>query len=128
MPAVGQDAHRGRGPLLGLGQVVVELLHIRGVGVKAAGRANPALGLDEGVEGGQVDGAAGALRGRVLLDDLIAPGEAGGDEEVAHGAGDVRLGFAEVVPPEELGGGLLARGVVVVQVLRHLLRGLWSRG
>ena len=127
MPAVGQDAHADAALFLGLGQVVVELVDVVGVGVEAAGGADPALGLDEGVEGGEVDGAAGALRGRVLLDDLVAPGQAGGDEEVAHGAGDVGLGFAEVVPPEELCGGLLAGGVVVVQVVSHLLRGYWSR-
>ena len=130
VPAVGQDAHADAALPLRLGQVVVELLYVLGVGVEAAGGAYPALGLDEGVEGGQVDGAAGALGGRVLLDDLIAPGEAGGDEEIADGAGDVRLGLAQVVAPQHLGGGRGACGVVVVQVrgrLRHLLRGSWSR-
>ena len=100
-------------------QVVVELADVLGVGVEAAGGADPALELDEGVEGGEVDGAAGAQGGRVFFVDFLVLHQAGGGQEVPHGGGDVGLGLAVVVPPEDFGGGRLVFGVAGVDVGRH---------
>ena len=116
MLAVGKDAHADAALPLGLLQVVVELPDVLGVGLEAGGGADPALDLYEGIEGGEVDGAVGAQRGRVLLVDLVAVDEAGADQEVAHGGGDVGLELAGVVPTEYLRGGLGAGGVVGVDV------------
>ena len=119
MPAVGQDAHADSALLFGLREVVVELFDVLRVGVESAGGADPALELDEGVESGEVHGAARTLGGRVLLDDLAWRCQSGGDQEVADGAGDVRFGLGVVVPPEYLGGRVGVAGVVVVYVDRH---------
>ena len=114
LPAVREDAHAHAALLLRLLQVVVELLDVLSVRVEAPRGADPALELDKGVEGGQVDGTAGALRGWVLLDDVITPDESCHDEEISDRAGDVRLGLASVVPSQNLGGSLSVTGVVVV--------------
>ena len=104
--AVGEDALAKFAVSVGLLEVVVELVDVVGVGFEAAAGADSALELDEGVEGGEVDGAAGALGRGVLLDYLVGSDQAGGDEEVADGAGDVRLRFVVFVAAENLGGGV----------------------
>ena len=117
--AVGQDAHAHAALLLRLRQVVVELVDVPGVGVEAARGADPALELDERVEGGEVHGAARAFGRRVFLDDLLVLYEAGDGQEIADRAGDVGLGLALVVPPQNLGCGLPVPGIVRVDVHRH---------
>ena len=91
---------------VGLLEVVVELVDVVGVGFEAAAGADSALELDEGIEGGEVYGAAGILGRGVLLDYLVGSDQAGGDEEVADGAGDVCLRFVTFVASEDLGGGV----------------------
>ena len=54
--AVGEDAHADAPALVGLLQVVVELVDVVGVGIEAAVGADSALELDEGVEASEVDG------------------------------------------------------------------------
>ena len=95
------------------------MVDVLGVGVEAARGADPALELDERVEGGEVHGAARAFGGRVFLDYLLVLYEAGDGQEVADRAGDVGLGLALVVPAENLGCGLLVPGIVCVDVHRH---------
>ena len=73
--AVREDAHADAALLVGLLQVVVELVHV--VGVEAARRADATLELDEGVEGRQVHGATRAQGRGILLDDFIGSGQAG---------------------------------------------------
>ena len=101
-------------------KVVVELLDVLGIGVEASRGPDPALELDEGVEGGKVNGAARTLCGRVLLNDLIGPHEPRHDEEITHSAGDVRLRLAIIMPPQNLGGSLGVPGFVVVYLNGHL--------
>ena len=98
-PAVREDTHPHPALRPRLLQVVVELLDVLGVGVEASRGPDSALELYERVEGSEVHCAARAMRGRVLLNDLIAPYQPCGDEEIAHCAGDIRLGLAIVVPP-----------------------------
>ena len=93
-------------------EVVVYLLHIHGVGVEACLHvADPALDLDECVQRGQVNGAAGCVGRRVFLDDFIGLGKLRFDEEVAYGAGDVGFRLAAVVAVQDGGGELLELGV-----------------
>ena len=54
--------------------------------------------------------------GASLLADLVAVDEAGADQEVAHGGGDIGLELVSVVPTEYLRGGLGDFGVVGVDV------------
>ena len=119
MLAVGEDAHADAPALMGLLQVVVQLADVVGVGVHAAGGTDSALELDEGVEGGEVDGAARALGRGIFLDHVVASDKAGGDEEVANGGGDVRLRLVVFVTAQNLGGGGPDGGVVVVYVWQH---------
>ena len=98
---VGQDPHADPALLLRLGQVAVELLDVARIGLDT--RPDADLALDERVEGGQVDGAAGAERGMLLLDDLLGLGQPRRDEEVAHRAGDVGLRLAALVPLQDGG-------------------------
>ena len=125
--AVGEDAHADAAVFLGLGEVVVDLVDVFGVGVEAAGGADRAFELDEGVEGGEVDGAAGALGRWVFFDDVLGFYEAGYGEEVADGGGDVGLGLAFVVAAQDFGCGSLAAGVVWVDVEGHwvMVRARW---
>ena len=116
---VGQDAHAHAALLFRLRQVVVELLDVLGVGVEAARGADPALELDERVEGGKVHGAARTLGGRVFFVYLLVLHEAGDGQEVADRAGDVGLGLAFVVAAENLGCGLLVPGIVWIDVQGH---------
>ena len=62
MFAVGQDSHSHPALLGGLGQVVVDLLDVSGVGLSGAGGAQPALELHEGVQGGEVDRPPGGVQ------------------------------------------------------------------
>ena len=117
--AVGQDAHAHAALFFQLRQVVVELLDVLGVGVEAAGGADPAFELDERVEGGEVHGAARTLGGRVFLDYLLVFHEAGDGQEIADRAGDVGLGLALVVAPQDFGCGLLVPGIVRIDMHRH---------
>ncbi len=119
--AVGEDAHAHAALLFRLRQVIVELVDVLGVGVEAARGADPALELDERVEGGEVHGAARTLGGRVFLDYLLVLYEAGEGQEIADRAGDVGLGLALVVAAENLGCGLLGIGIVWINVQRHLV-------
>ena len=105
--------------LLGLSQVVVELRDVVRVGVEAAGGANAALDLDEGIERRQVHGAMRPPRGRLLLDDLAVPRQLGEREEVPHGAGNVRLRLGPVVPAQNFGRRLGIARIFVIQVFRH---------
>ena len=114
--AVGEDAHAYAVLFLRLREVVVELVDVLGVGVEAARGADPALELDERVEGGEVHGAARAFGRRVFLDYLLVLYEAGDGQEVADRAGDVGFGLADVVPPQNLGCGLLGIGIVWIDV------------
>ena len=116
---VGQDAHAHAALLFGLRQVIVELVDVPGVGVEAACGADPSLELDEGVEGGEVHGAARTLGGWVFLVYLLVFHEAGDGQEVADRGGDVGFGRADVVPAENLGCGVLGIGIVCVDVHRH---------
>ena len=119
---VGQDAHAHAAllfRLFRLRQVVVELVDVLGVGVEAAGGADPAFELDECVEGGEVYGAARALGGRVFLFYFVGFDEAGHSQEVANRGGDVGLGRADVVAPQDLGGCFFVPGIVYVDVHRH---------
>ena len=95
------------------------MVDVFGVGVEAAGGADAALELDEGVEGGEVDGAAAAQGGWVFFDDVLGFYEAGDGEEVTDGGGDVGLGLAFVVASQDFGCGGFAVGVVGVDVEGH---------
>ena len=117
--AVGEDAHTDAPAPVGLLEVVVELVDVVGVGFEAAVGADSALELDEGVEGGEVDGAAGTESRGVFFDHVVGSDKAGGNEEVADGGGDVRLRFVVFVASKNLGGGVPDVGVVVVYVWRH---------
>ena len=52
--------HADAAVLLRLSEVVVELVDVLGVWIEAAGCADASLEFDEGVEGCEVDGAAGS--------------------------------------------------------------------
>ena len=122
--AVGQHAHADAlAGLLGFGEVVVQLPDVFRVGVESADGSQPALDFDEGVQGGEVNGAAGTLRRRVFLHNLLSLGQAGVGEEVAYGAGDVGLVLAGIVPVQDGGGSERVLGVVGVEMNRH--RGSW---
>ena len=95
------------------------MVDVLGVGVEAARGADPALELDERVEGGEVHGAARTFGRRVFLVYLLVLYEACDGQEIADRAGDVGLGLALVVPPENLGCGLLVPGIVCVDVHGH---------
>ena len=115
-----------RAPLLGpRSESGKTLLPARGR-QRPAGGADAALEFDEGVEGGEVDGAAGALGGWVFFDYFVGFGEVGGYQEVTDGGGDVGFGFAVVVSAEDFGGGRLVFGVVCVDVDGHW--GMVERG
>ena len=103
----------------GLGQVIVQLPDVNWVGVQAAGGADPPLCFNEGVQRGQVHGAAGNVRRRIFLVDFVAPGQAGEDEKVPHRTGDVGLRLAVIMPPQYFRrtGGILR--VVIVKVCGH---------
>ena len=118
-PAVGEDAHADPSLRRRLRQVVVQLPHVIGVGFAAGGGADAPLELDEGVQGGQVNGAPAAVRGRVLLDHLLGLGQAGADQEIADGRGDVGLRLVALVPFQDGGGGAGKLWVVDVQVRGH---------
>ena len=74
------------------------MLDVLGIRVEASRGPDTALELGERVEGGKVYGATLALGGRVLLNGLIGPHKPREDEEIAHRAGDVRLGLAIFMP------------------------------
>ena len=106
MLAVGEDAHPdARARRLRLRQIVVQLQHIVGAGLEGTGGTHAALELDEGVESREVDGAAGPLGGWSFLDNLVAIGQPGEYQKVAHGAGDVGFGLSGVMPPQDLASG-----------------------
>ena len=119
-PPVGEDAHAHPPLRRRLRQVVVQLPHVIGVGFAAGGGADPPLELDEGVQRGQVNGAPAAIRGRVLLDHLLRLGQAGEDQEIANGGGDVGLGIVALVPFQDGGGSAGKLWVVDVQVRSHV--------
>ena len=52
-------------------KVIVQLPDVAGIGAESLARADAALGLDERIEGGQVDRAAGTIRRRILFDDFV---------------------------------------------------------
>ena len=114
--AVGEDAHAYSPLGCRFGQVVVNLIDVGGIGFASAGGAYPALELDEGVQGCQIDGPAGGVRGRVFLDNFFAPGQAGQDEKVPDCASDVCLGLGVSMPPQNFPGGLGILGVGVVDM------------
>ena len=96
------------------------MLDVLEIGVEASCGPDPALELYERVEGDKVDGAARALCRRVLLNDLIRPYQSCEDEEITYRAGDVRLGLAIVMPPQNLSGSLGVPGIGVVNLNGHL--------
>ena len=100
--AIGENA-RAHALAVGFGdlQVVIQLPHVGGIGIEAAGGSDALLELDEGVQRGEINGASTAGGWRILLDDLLAAGQPRDDEEIAHGGGDVRLGFTVVVPVQD---------------------------
>ena len=68
---VRQDALADAFPrILRLFEVTVQLFDVIGVGSQSAGGADPPLEFDERIQRGEVYGAAGAVRWRILLDDL----------------------------------------------------------
>ena len=99
-----------------LGQVFVQLPHVLRVWFAAAGGANPVLELDEGIQSGQVYGTARGIRGRVLLNNLLAAGQAGEDEKVPDRAGDVSFGLKVVMAQQDLRRCITILGVVYVYV------------
>ena len=116
--AVGEDAHANPALRRRLSQVVVQLLDVqRGLGSPPDAvpmRRLNSMKVSRAVE--VVNGAARGTRGRVLLDHPLAPGETSDDEEIPHHASDVGLGFAIVVSPQYLGGGVAMFGIVYVDV------------
>ena len=116
---VGEDSHADPSLLRRLGQVVIQLPHVLRGGFTAGGGANPALELDEGVQSGKVNGATGGVRWRVFLDNLLASGQVGEDEEVSHRAGDLGFGLEAVVSQHKLCRCITIPGVGYVYVLRH---------
>ena len=114
--AVGQDTHPHPALLFRLLQVIVQLPYVFRVRLPSGRRAYPALELHESIQGGEVNGAAGGIRGRVFLLNLIVLGQAGHNQEVTHGAGDVGFGLKVVVPPQDLGRCAGILGVVYIQV------------
>ena len=121
VPAVGEHAHPHAVVPRGLVQVVVQLPDVLGVGVAARRRADAPLHLDERVQRRQVHRPARPFGGRILLDDLLARGQSGRDEEVPHRAGDVGLRLEVVVPPQHLPRGLSILRVVDVNLRSHNL-------
>ena len=83
--------------------------------IAVRGTPDQAIAWLESLEG-SVAGAARGTRGRVLLDHPLAPGETSDDEEIPHHASDVGLGFAIVVSPQYLDGGVAMFGIVYVDV------------
>ena len=92
------------------------MLDVLRVGCATGSRSDAPLELDEGVQRGQVHGPSRRVRGRVLLNHLLATGQASKDEKVPHRAGDVGLGLTTVVPSQDLSGGVAVFGVVYVDV------------
>ena len=119
VPAIGEHAHPHAVVPRGLVQVVVQLPDVLGVGVAARRRADAPLHLDEGVQRRQVHRPARPFGGRILLDDLLARGQSGRDEEVPHRAGDVGLRLEVVVPPQHLPRGLSILRVVYIDLRSH---------
>ena len=101
VPAVGEDAgadaFAGR---FGQLQVVVQLLNVGRVGVETAGGADAPLELNESIQSGEVNGAAGAVGRRVFLDDFVALRQPGQDEKIPHRRSNVGLHLKIIVPPQ----------------------------
>ena len=124
VPAVredaGSDAFAGG---LGKLQVVVQLFNVGRVGVETAGGADAPFELDKGIQSGEVNGATGVVGRRVFLDDLFAFNQAGQDEEVADGGGDVGLRLKIIVPPKIAAAdstyrrSLTSRCVLIVEIV-----------
>ena len=104
---------------VGLFQVDVQLIDVGGIRVEAAGGSDSPLHLNEGVECDDVNGLGRSAGGRMFLVNLVGLDESRDQEEVADGARDVRLRLMEIVPAEQLGGGLPVARVVYVQVCSH---------
>ena len=120
IPAVGEDpgadafaAH------LGLLEVVVNLIDVCRVGIETAHGADALFELDEGVQGGEVDGTTRCIGRRVFLDDGTGFGQVGKDQEIADGAGYVGLCAGCVMSEQDFAGRAGVPGIVDVEVCGH---------
>ena len=95
------------------------MLDVGRVGVEAAGHADAAFEFDEGIQRGQIDRPAAGVGGRVFLDDFVAAGQVGQDEEIADGGGDVGLGLKVVMPGQNGRRRRLVSSVADIQMINH---------